>query len=287
MKLLCFFAAVLCLGFRSSAVRIPYPSPQPDTAALKFLPGIVSSDSLDFNASFSPDGRTFYFCRSANGKWNIWQTNYDGGKWAAPRPAPFSEPAYSQADPFFGPDGALYFISNRPVQAADTAGDFDIWRVRPDNNGGWSAPENVQGVNSDSTEYYVSLAANGNIYFASNRSGDFEIYYSRLENGRYTAPENLGPAVNAPGMEHDPCISPDEKLLLFTAVDRPGGFGSGDIYISRKTAEGKWGKAANAGPAVNTATYEYCSYLTPDGKYLFFSSDYDVKWVSAKQLEMR
>ncbi|MGN7723496.1 TolB family protein [Chitinophaga sp. 22620] len=286
MKLLCMVAAVLCLGCQPAVIRIPYPSPLPDTAALKFLPGIVSSDSLDFNAAFSPDGQTFYFCRPAKGKWNIWQTSYENGQWAASQPAPFSEAAYSQADPFFGPDGALYFISNRPAHAADTAGDYDIWCVRPEGNG-WSAPENVPGINSDSTEYYVSLAANGNIYFASNRSGDFEIYYSRLEGGRYTSPENLGPAVNAPGMEHDPCVSPDEKLLLFTAVDRSGGLGSGDIYISRRTAEGKWSKAANAGPAVNTATYEYCSYLTPDGKYLFFSSDYDVKWIDAKQLGIR
>jgi hypothetical protein len=33
--------------------------------------------------------------------------------------------------------------------------------------------------------------------------------------------------------------------------------------------------------------YEYCSYLTPHGKYLFFSSDYDVKWMDAKQLGIR
>ncbi|MBO9153975.1 PD40 domain-containing protein [Chitinophaga sp. GCM10012297] len=285
LKPFLFLALLLAAGCRYAANSgTTYPSPRPDTAALRFLPGIVSKDSLDFNAAFSPDGQTFYFCRSANGKWGIWQTENRNGRWSEPVPAPFSEPAYSQADPFFAQDGTLYFISNRPKTSEDVTGDYDIWRVRQLENGRWSAPQNVMGVNSDSTEYYVSLAANGNIYFASNRSGDFEIYYSRLENGRYGEPENLGPAINAPGMEHDPCISPDEKMLLFTAVNRPDTIGSADIYISLKNDVGQWNKAVNAGPKVNTTSYEYCSYLTPDGKYFFFSSEYDVKWIAAEQL---
>ncbi|WP_162946184.1 PD40 domain-containing protein [Chitinophaga barathri] len=283
MKPMLVLVILLTAACRNITTGISYPSPAPDTAALRFLPGIVCSDSLDFNSAFSPDGQTYYFCRSGKGKWSIWQTEYKDGQWTAPGHAPFSEEAYSQADPFFGPDGALYFISNRPRNAGDTAGDFNIWYVRPEKDG-WSSPQNVAGINSDSTEYYVSLSANGNIYFASNRNGDLDIYYSRLENGSYTVPENLGPAINTPGIEHDPCISPDEKLLVFTAADRPDGHGSADLYISRKTADGKWGKAVNAGLKVNTPTYEYCSYLTPDGKYLFFSSELDVKWISTEQL---
>ncbi len=271
----------------ASDTGIPYPLPQPDSVALRFLPGIVSGDSLDFNAAFSPDGKTFYFARSASGGWQILQTNYDGQQWGPPRLAPFSEKGRSQADPFFGPDGALYFISNRPRNAADTLPDYDIWLVRPLGDDKWSAPENVQAVNSDSTEYYVSLADNGNMYFASSRAGglgDLDIYVSRFVQGRYTQPENLGPAVNSPAMEHDPCISRDDQLLYFTAVDRKGGHGSADIYYTRKSGRLPWAVAKNAGPRVNTDTYEYCSYLTPDGKYLFFSSELDVKWIDTRYL---
>lgn len=266
---------------------IPYPAPLPDSVALPFLPGIVSRDSLDFNAAFSPDGKAFYFARSFNEGWQILVTRYDGKQWTAPRPAPFSENKYSQADPFFGPDGTLYYISNRPRNAADTIADYDIWFVRPLAAGKWSAPENLQAVNTDSTEYYVSLADNGNIYFASNRAGglgDHDIYVSRLAHGRYTTPENLGPAINSPAMEHDPAISKDDQLLYFTSVERKDSRGSADIYYTRKDASGQWAAARNAGPRVNTDTYEYCSYLTPDGRYLFFSSNFDVKWIDTRYL---
>ncbi|WP_158642502.1 TolB family protein [Chitinophaga japonensis] len=282
--LACWFTAARCQT--AADAQIPYPAPLPDSVALRFLPGIVSGDSLDFNAAFSPDGRSFYFCRSSGGRWQMLCSRYDGEQWTAPVAAPFNEAAYSQADPFFGPDGALYYISNRPRHASDTIPDYDIWRIRPQANGAWSAPENLAAVNSDSTEYYVSLSQNGNIYFASSRTGgygSFDIYVSRLENGRYTTPENLGPAVNSPAMEHDPCISPDEQLLLFTAVDRADGHGSADIYYTRRTA-GKWSAARNAGPRINTDTYEYCGYLTPDGQYFFFSSNLDVRWISTRYL---
>ena len=36
---------------------IPYPKPLADTAAITFLPGIVSKDSIDFGSAFSPDGK--------------------------------------------------------------------------------------------------------------------------------------------------------------------------------------------------------------------------------------
>jgi len=43
---------------------IVYPSPLPSGVLSIFLPGIVCTDSLEFNASFSPDGKAFYFSRS-------------------------------------------------------------------------------------------------------------------------------------------------------------------------------------------------------------------------------
>lgn len=283
-----YFVALLiiaqCSPERNLESQIEYPEPLPDTVALRFLPGIVSGDSLDFNSAFSRDGKRFYFSRSYKGKWRILETTLDNGTWTTPALAPFSEPAYSQADPFITRDGTLYYISNRPRNAEDTTADYDIWFVRPQAGNTWSQPENVTQVNTDSTEYYVSLADNGNLYFASNREGglgDHDIYVSKFVNGAYTTPVNLGPSVNSAQMEHDPMIAADESFLIFTSVDRPDSFGSGDLYYTLQEDAGKtWAPAKNMGSRFNTSTYEYCSYLTPDSKYLFFSSDYDVKWTT-------
>lgn len=271
-----------CRQQPDSAV-ITYPSPQPDSVALPFMPGIVCSDSLDFNAAFSPDGQSFYFTRRMK-RWMMLVSRYDGKQWTAPVPTPFTDTAYAEADPTFGPDGAVYFISDRPRNASDTTRDYDIWRRRPLANGTWSEPENVTAVNTDSTEYYISFAANGNMYFASFRAGgqgEGDIYVSRWVNGQYTTPENLGPAVNSPFTEHDPCITPEEDYLVFTGADRPEGFGEADLYGTKRGEGPSWRKAVNLGARVNTPTYEYCSYFSPDGRYFFFSSEYDVKWVKA------
>jgi hypothetical protein len=144
-----------------------------------------------------------------------------------------------------------------------------------------------QAINSDSTEYYVSLAENGNLYFASNRNGTagaHDIYVSRCVNGAFSAPENLGSAINSEQMEHDPMVSADEQYLIFTSVDRADSYGSGDLYYSTRNKDGTWAAAKNMGSKFNTDTYEYCTYVTPDNEYLFFSTDYDVKWISTKHL---
>lgn len=288
-KSICYLLVIALVTLQCSRdgrqTPISYPAPLPDSIALRFLPGIVSSDSLDFNSAFSPDGKSFYFSRSGKGKWMIYVTERQAGSWSKPRLAPFNEPRYSQADPFITSDGTLYYISNRPKAAGDTVSDYDIWRTRPQPDGTWTKPENIGAVNSDSTEYYVSLAANGNMYFASDRQGargSHDIYVSRYVNGHYTKPENLGPAVNSGNMEHDPMIAPDEQYLIFTSVGRKDSRGSGDLYYSLRNADGTWAAAKNMGRRFNTDSYEYCSYLTSDGQYLFYSSDYDVRWISTK-----
>lgn len=279
--------AMQCTHEPNQQATISYPEPLPDSAAIPFLPGIVCSDSLDFNAAFSPDGKRFYFSRSRQGKWMIYMTELKEDAWTKPVLAPFNEPSYSQADPFITSDGTLYYISNRPRHVGDTIPDYDIWLIRRQSDGSWAKPENPEGVNSDSTEYYVSCAANGNLYFASNRtgtSGSHDVYVSRYVNGVYATPKNLGLAINSVHMEHDPMISPDERYLIFTSVDRADSYGNGDLYYSLRGKDGKWTHAKNMGSQFNTNTYEYCTYLTPDGQYLFYSTGYDVKWISTKYL---
>ncbi|MDF2189129.1 hypothetical protein [Paraflavitalea sp. CAU 1676] len=268
------------------APTITYPSPQPDSVALPFMPGIVCSDSLDFNAAFAPDLQSFYFTRRI-GKWNLLVSHYHDGKWNQPVPAPFADSNYAEADAVFAPDGAVYFISNRPRQAGDSLQNYDIWRRRPLADGKWSEPENVQAVNSDSTEYYISFAGNGNMYFASFRAGGIgegDIYVSKLVNGAYTTPENLGPAINSPFTEHDPAVSANEEYLVFTGAERKDGFGEADLYGSKRTKGAGWRQAANLGKRVNTPTYEYCSYFSPDRLFFFYSSEYQVKWIKASVL---
>lgn len=260
---------------------ILYPAPTPDSIPRVFLPGIVSIDGLDFNATFALDGNTFYFARSKNGKYVILESNRDGDNWSTPRKSLLFDTLYSNADPFITADSSIYFISNRPSHIADTTDDFDIYRIRREDRK-WTTPEYLTGVNSDSTEYYVSVAASGNIYFASYRDGNLDLFMSEYKDGKFYSPTNLGTVINSNSSEHDPFISPDESFLIYNS-DRAGGYGEADLYISRKK-DGVWQSPVNMGPTINTSSYEYCSNMSPDGKFFFYSSEEQVKWVSSSVL---
>ena len=56
------------------------------------------------------------------------------------------------------------------------------------------------------------------------------------------------------------------------------------MYYSIKDADGKWSLAKNLGPKFNGADYDFCPYITPDGKYFFYSNNSDVMWIDAELL---
>jgi hypothetical protein len=66
----------------------------------------------------------------------------------------------------------------------------------------------------------------------------------------------------------------EDGLSAFFGSDRPGGFGSGDIYMStRVTLDDPWGEPVNLGPVVNGLSYEGVPELSPDGRTLLFMSN--------------
>lgn len=293
MRLLLSIATLMVIICCQQKVTINYPEPLPGDSIIPFLTGIVSKpgDTLDFNACFSPDGKSFYFSRTQHGTWDILVTHFNGTSWSREESLPFNTDTYADADPMFGPDGNLYFISNLPKNSNDTLPDFDIWFSTPLNDGSWTKPENVSEVNSDSTEYYVSFGSDGSMYFASSRPGGYgqeDIYISRRINGKYATPVNLGPQINSKNSEHDPALPSNDSFIVYTSVDREGGVGEGDLYYSIKQQDSSWTKGENF-RQLNTTSYEYCSYFSPDQKYFFYSSQYNVMWTSTtafpKQLQ--
>jgi Tol biopolymer transport system component len=274
------------LACRTKQTYVSYPAPLPDSLPISFMPDIVTSNELDFNSAYSPDGKSFYFGRSKNKKWVLYVTTFNGVAWSKPMHPAFNDTSYSEADPVFAPDGNLYYISSRPKDYADTTNDFDIWLVKPEGSQ-WSEPVNLSIANSDSNEFYISFAANRNLYFSSSKEGGFgqeDIYMCAYENNRYTHPVNLGQQINSPGPEHDPLVTRDERYLIFTASERKDSFGEADLYFSKRNPGNEWQPAANLGKRFNTSTYEYCSYLSPDDQYFFYSSESDIKWVKAEYL---
>jgi hypothetical protein len=109
------------------------------------------------------------------------------------------------------------FASRRPVEGATQRADNDIW-VLEKTNTGWSEPRHLDApVNTQSQELSPSVTKDGTLYFSSNRQGGkgaADIYRAKLVDGKYTAPENVGEAINSPGPEVQVFVTPDEDILI-------------------------------------------------------------------------
>jgi len=142
-------------------------------------------------------------------------------------------------------------------------------------NNGWGEPKNLENpINSPGNEWYPTIAANGTMYFGSDREGGkgrTDIYRSRLVNGKYAEPENLGDTINTQFNEFEALVSPDESFLILMAGGRPESKGGFDLYISYNR-NGAWTKPLNLGEQINSSANEYSPTISPDGKYFFWTS---------------
>jgi two-component system LytT family sensor kinase len=69
-------------------------------------------------------------------------------------------------------------------------------------------------------------------------------------------------------------VAPDQRYIIFSSSGRRGGTGpAGNLYISFRRADGTWEAAPNLGPLLNTDRTEFCPVVSPDGPYLYFTSD--------------
>jgi hypothetical protein len=266
-----------------AADTLPVPEP--------LMPGIISTDSLEFGTAYSPDGNAVYFTRSINKQTKIIISHKTGTSWSAPEPVSFSTEKISDADPAFSPTGELYFISTRPRNTNDSTKDYDIWKVIPKASGTmlndrWSAPINVSELNSEKDEFYISFTRNGDVCFSSSREGGFgneDIYYSVIENNKFGEPQNLGDNVNSIHSEYDPFITANGSGLIFTSSGRKDSFGKGDLYWSVRSGT-TWAEAKHLGKEINTVTRDFCPYVTSDSKYFYYSSHGDIKFVPTENL---
>lgn len=264
----------LCLCLKSQT--FPGGSTATDKPTL-FAKGLVSDGMNNRDFTISPDGnQIFYSIQQRDFSIStIISITKKNGKWSKPEIAPFAG-MYKDLEATFSPDGKrIWFCSNRPVSAADTTDDFDIWYVDKTSTG-WSEPVNAgPTVNSDADEFYPSVTRSGNLYFTTefkNGKGREDIVMCEWKNGAFLPPVSLPEAINTKGFEYNAFVDPDEQFIIFTSPGRADDIGRGDLYISKKDASGKWQQATNPGAAINSKSHDYCPYVTPDKKYFFFSS---------------
>jgi Tol biopolymer transport system component len=250
----------------------------PETEPKIYSPGIISTERHERDFAMSPGGSDIFysyvlprFNRSV-----ILSLHHDGAFWSDVKVASFSG-AYNDLEPAFSPDGnRLFFVSKRPASNTAENNTWGIWYIEKTNTGwGEAIPVGVP-VDSTGNEFYPSVSATGNLYFTAEREnglGGEDIFVAEYNGENYSAPLNLGAAINSRAAEFNAFIAPDESYLIFSSYGREDDLGGGDLYIAFREPDGSWGKARNMGPEINSDKLDYCPFVSPDNRFLFFTSE--------------
>ncbi len=251
-----------------------------------FAKGFVSTESIEYMIMFNAVGTEVYFTRptdTTNHHLRFLYSKMENGRWIEPVEFPMMRDTYFRQ--ILNPQGnKIYCISNRVEKSVEGKPNLIKFYYFERNDNGWQGPSVIEfGDDFPYDAGHLSVASNGNIYFQTGYRiyGNEDIYFMKFENGAYLTPVKLSGAVNTSENELHPYISPDESYLIFDA-ERSEGFGNNDLYITFKDKNGDWTKAINMGPKVNSVEDERRSYVSTDGKYLFFEKRGDIYWVSAK-----
>jgi tetratricopeptide (TPR) repeat protein len=123
--------------------------------------------------------------------------------------------------------------------------------------------------NDEKANFNPLISADGKsfAYMVSLKFYD-AVMFSRLIDGKWTAPINITPDLQADGDIYISCLSANGKLLFLSKSEND----NSDIYMS--TFDGsKWSKIVKLNKNINTKYWESHGFLSESGDQLIFASD--------------
>ena len=128
-------------------------------------------------------------------------------------------------------------------------------------------------INSDQIEYAPSISADGNtMIYQSNKEGNYELFMAhRNASGVWSSSEVIESIKNFGSDDvliAGSSLSYDGNYIYFFA-SYPGGYGIEDIWYVEKEGE-SWSNPINAGPNVNSNSYEGFPSISADGSTIYF-----------------
>jgi len=240
------------------------------------------------NPVLSPDGKKLYFVRknhrdNVGGKkdlGDIWYAEIDAdGQWGTAKN--LGKPINNKLENRiigFSNNGNTMILKNHYTRDGSPAKSQGVSYAEL-RNGKWSSPlkMDISYFYNKSDDATMSVSADGKVMLLSIQSYDTkgaEDIYVSFSTGfnKWSQPVNLGSTINTQFQEMTPYIASD-NMTIFFASNGHGGFGSRDIFISRRLDDTwkKWTKPTNLGASVNTEGVEL-SYILPGGDYAYLVS---------------
>jgi outer membrane protein OmpA-like peptidoglycan-associated protein/tetratricopeptide (TPR) repeat protein len=177
----------------------------------------INTEDHDGSITLSPDSTDLYIFRYGD----IMKASWDGKRWHRPNRIGEEIDARASHEPsiFLSRDSkTMFFVSDRK----HGVGKKDIWICEKEGNN-WGKPRNLgMEVNTPFNEDSPFLSPDGNtLYFSSeghNSMGGYDVFKcTKQENGRWSAPVNLGAPINNGGDD-----------IFYTPLEN----GSGAYYAS-------------------------------------------------------
>ena len=187
----------------------------------------------DLGPCLSPDGKKLYcveFSRPGGyGGWEIWVSTWDSlnNEWGVlENLGPTINSTGSEWGPFVSPDSSKLYFSRYSY----------IW-VSEWNGSSWDTPVILDTtVNGTGTPEHPSVTADNKSLYFTRWGGSIPTYYmcvSHWTGSGWGTARRLGPQLNDPGGAGESYITPDGSKLYFISA-RPGGVGSGDVWVSER-----------------------------------------------------
>ena len=193
----------------------------------EMLPGVLNSGYNEGAACLSPDGRYIYFARcGAPGGWgscDIYRSERKGAFWSEPENLGANVNSESwDSQPSIASDGrTLFFVSNRK----GGEGESDIYYSYLKDDGTWTKAKNCGAViNTPGKEMSPFIhPSNQMLYFSSDYHcgmGGLDIFFAKLENGKFSAPFNIGYPINTEADESSLIVSPQGDYAIYASKQK-------------------------------------------------------------------
>lgn len=207
----------------------------------------------DMDPALSPDGRRLYFVSTrptpigVAGKTSLWYVDLVNGVWSEPHWIAAAGTEGHSGSPTVDRAGTLCFFSDR-----GQPGHNRIFCAAAA-NGGWTTPAPLDStINAGPSDTSPWLSPDGNtLLFYSERAGGqgkADLYVSERRDGAWSAPRNLGSAVNTQDSEYNPSLSPDGSTLYFGRNGRVYAIAADAAGLGDRTAHARRPRTVTAMP---------------------------------------
>lgn len=139
-----------------------------------------------------------------------------------------------------------------------------------DLNGKWISDKTTQQLLKKNYST-INQTQQTNIQLKALSEKDGNLYYNMWNGSTWRSLQEFGSDINTDSWEGQGYLNPAGTTLYFVS-DRAGGYGGRDIYRCVKLPNGKWSKAFNLGPTINTEFDEGGPFVHPDGRTFVFNS---------------